>query len=911
VLVEDEEVASASTRSGSEPTPVSQDGLVMLVGRRAGTTNVRLIERQQRRPERPRADHVLTVTVAPCVEPAFLAERAKARGKFLETEEKLYIRGVSYGSFRPGVHGDYPDPATVAADFAAMSGAGFNTVRIYTAPPTWLLDCAADHGLRVMVGLAWEQHVAFLDDRATRRSIETRVRAGVAACARHPAILCYAIGNEIPAPIVRWYGARRVERFLERLYLAAKEEDPEGLVTYVNYPSTEYLLLPFLDLVCFNVFLEDEESLGMYLRRLQNLAGDRPLLITELGLDGARHGDDAQATSLEWQLRTVFWSGSAGAVVFSWTDEWHRGGADVDGWKFGLTDRERRPKIALSSVSRAFEEEPFRIETSWPRVSVIVCSHNGADTLPECLAGLARLEYPDYETVVVDDGSSDGTAEVAERFGVRLIRTAHMGLAAARNEGLEAARGEVVAYIDDDAAPDTHWLRYAVATLLGGGHAGVGGPNLPPSGQGAVAAAVALAPGGPAHVLLTDGEAEHIPGCNMVFWRNRLVEVEGFNPSFRVAGDDVDICWRLHERGWTIGFSPSAVVWHRRRNSVRAFLRQQRAYGRAEALLEQAWPEKYNLAGHLSWRGRIYGEPRAAGSRRRRIRYGTWGSGLFQSIYDGGSPGLGSLPLMPEWYMLIAALAVASTYELLYEPLFVAVPGVDLPLSVIVLAIAVTALAARAVKTVLRSSEPLRVRTLAVFLSVLQPLARLSGRLIAGLTPWRGRGRMLAFPWRRTRVVWRERWLSPLDRLGGLAASLRHEGAAVRAGESVDRWDLDVRTGPLGGARLLLAVEEHGRGRQLVRHRIWPRWSRGGLGLAAFFGVFAAVAAEHALATTTAVLAALAATTLFLVLRDCASGVALCLRVVEAEEEVEPEEADPPAEHFGQALMAPETGATQ
>ena len=95
--------------------------------------------------------------------------------------------------------------------------------------------------------------------------------------AGHPAVLCYSIGNEIPAPIVRWLGASRVERFLERLYTAAKAEDPDGLVTYVNYPSTEYLRLPFLDILAFNVYLETQEKLAAYLARLQNLADDRPV----------------------------------------------------------------------------------------------------------------------------------------------------------------------------------------------------------------------------------------------------------------------------------------------------------------------------------------------------------------------------------------------------------------------------------------------------------------------------------------------------------------------------------------------------------------------------------------------------------------------------------------------------------
>src|SRR5207244_4462644 len=160
-------------------------------------------------------------------------------------------------------------PLTVERDFAQMAASGINSVRTYKVPPRWLLDAAHRNGLLVMVGLAWEQHVAFLDESKRPNEIEARLRAGVRSCAGHPGVLCYVIGNEIPANVVRWHGPKRVERFLRRLYCAAKEEDPTALVTYVNYPSTEYLQVPFVDFLCFNVYLEEEKSLDAYLARLQ------------------------------------------------------------------------------------------------------------------------------------------------------------------------------------------------------------------------------------------------------------------------------------------------------------------------------------------------------------------------------------------------------------------------------------------------------------------------------------------------------------------------------------------------------------------------------------------------------------------------------------------------------------------
>src|SRR5207247_2347786 len=77
-----------------------------------------------------------------------------------------------------------------------------------------------------------------------------------------------------------------------------------------------------------------------------------------------------------------------------------------------------------------------------------------------------------------------------------------------------------------------HWLTYLAATFLSTDHVGVGGPNIPPDGDGPIAECIANAPGGPVHVLLSDGEAEHIPGCNMAFRRAALQPIGGFAPPF-------------------------------------------------------------------------------------------------------------------------------------------------------------------------------------------------------------------------------------------------------------------------------------------------------------------------------------------------------------------------------------------
>ena len=139
-------------------------------------------------------------------------DRPQVKGKFLyKGNRKIWIRGVTYGTFRPNASGDQFPPADVAQqDLAQMALYGFNTIRTYTVPPAWFLDLAQQHGLSVMVGLPWEQHILFLDEKQRMASIEARVRDGVASCAKHPAVLAYAIGNEIPASIVRWYGRVKI-----------------------------------------------------------------------------------------------------------------------------------------------------------------------------------------------------------------------------------------------------------------------------------------------------------------------------------------------------------------------------------------------------------------------------------------------------------------------------------------------------------------------------------------------------------------------------------------------------------------------------------------------------------------------------------------------------------------------------
>src|SRR5207253_6751489 len=147
-----------------------------------------------------------------------------------------------------------------------------------------------------------------------------------------------------------------VERFLRDLYNGAKSTSPDSLFTYVNFPPTEFLDLPFFDICAFNVYLHREPELRAYLARLQHIAGQRPLLLAEAGADSVREGEAGQAAITAMHVRAAFEEGACGAVAFAWTDQWWRGGHHVDDWAFGLVDRDRNPKPAAVAVSAAFDD---------------------------------------------------------------------------------------------------------------------------------------------------------------------------------------------------------------------------------------------------------------------------------------------------------------------------------------------------------------------------------------------------------------------------------------------------------------------------------------------------------------------------------------------------------------------------
>ena len=274
-------------------------------------------------------------------------------------------------------------------DFAAMAAVGINTVRTYTVPGQEILDLAEETGLKLLVGVWWDDP-RYLDptDRGSWQKMASAARAAVQEAveyhAGHPAVLGFVLGNEIPGPVVRWHGRRRIEELLRSLYETGKAAAPEALFSYANFPDHPVPGYKLLRLRLLQRLPRERICLPALSGAAAGLDRRPALLLTELGLDSGV-GEDRQADCLDWQLRGAMELGLAGTCVFSWTDDWWVGGHKVEGWEFGVTRENRDPKPALKVLEDYYRRRPSELREEWPRASVVVCAYQAQDTIEECL----------------------------------------------------------------------------------------------------------------------------------------------------------------------------------------------------------------------------------------------------------------------------------------------------------------------------------------------------------------------------------------------------------------------------------------------------------------------------------------------------------------------------------------------
>lgn len=768
--------------------------------------------------------------------------RVTVDGKFFRLgSEKFYVKGVTYGPFKPDATGHlFASPEQTRQDFELVRELGANVLRIYHAPPRWFLDLAQEFGLKLLIDIPWSKHLSFLESETHREGAFKAVRDAVKQCGGHAAVFAFSVVNEIPSDIARWSGAAEVEEFLDELIDAAKEIDPGCLCTMGNYPPTEFLRPRNLDFLMFNVYLHQQKPFENYLARLQMIADSKPIMLGEFGLDSLREGDAHKSEVLAWQIETAFRTGLAGTVVYAFTDDWFKDGVQITDWQFGIVTATRQKKESFHVVQKKFAEAPYFPLPSYPKVSVVVASYNGAKTLKACLDSLGQLNYPDYEVILVDDGSTDSTQNIAANYpAIRNIKQVNLGLSVARNTGIHAATGEIVAFTDSDCRADEDWLYYLIGDLLNSKFTGIGGHNFLPPEDSLTAACVMASPGGPAHVMLTDRLAEHIPGCNMAFYRWALLEIDGFDPIYRKAGDDVDVCWRLMQRGYRIGFSSAGFVWHYRRSTVKAYLKQQQGYGEAEALLVRKHPEYFNSVGGSIWHGRIYTASKFGVETRKPIIYhGVWGSGFFQTLYT------------PPPAMALMMATSLEYHVLVTLPLLVlSVPFRDLlPLGIFSALVSVaTCIVAGWQAELPKTKKRWWSHPLIALLFFLQPIyrgyARYKGRLILKQTPPAPAEALAALELKDkgesldTIEYWAEHWVERVEFLQAVLARLDEQGWQNKADAGWSEYDIEIYGSRWAYLQLTSLSEPHAGGRQLFRVRLTTKWSL--LAKVAFFSALA------------------------------------------------------------------------
>ena len=239
-----------------------------------------------------------------------------------------------------------------------------------------------------------------------------------------------------------------------------------------------------------------------------------------------------------------------------------------------------------------------------PFISIVVPVLNREDHIARCLDSLMELDYPSFEIIVVDNGSTDRTREIVSQYPVKMIVEKRLGSYSARNKGIETGQGKIIAFTDSDCIVDRSWLTNLVQGYSEDAVGAVGGQVLPYETEGLIDQFLSLGPLQVFHsnktVTVERKRNRFLSGGlgsgNMSFRSNVLDEVNGFSTDLTVCGD-YDLSWTVQRAGYQIIYEPKAIVYHKLRTTLPQLVRQFFGLGESEPHLLKMQPEGFSYIG--------------------------------------------------------------------------------------------------------------------------------------------------------------------------------------------------------------------------------------------------------------------------------------------------------------------------
>ncbi len=227
-----------------------------------------------------------------------------------------------------------------------------------------------------------------------------------------------------------------------------------------------------------------------------------------------------------------------------------------------------------------------------PLISVVVPAYNAASTLDACLQALQAQSTPkEVEVIVVDDGSTDDTAQVVQQYpGVRLLHQEHAGPAAARNRGIQEARGGVVLFTDADCRPLPGWIDQLSRPILSGEAVGAKGTYCTDQ-RAPVARFVQQEYEEKYNHMRRAPQIDFVDTYSAGYRRDVLIGCGAFDPTFPNASvEDQELSFRLTEQGYRLVFVPAAVVRHRHADTWLRYACKKARIGYWKALVSRRYP---------------------------------------------------------------------------------------------------------------------------------------------------------------------------------------------------------------------------------------------------------------------------------------------------------------------------------